>query len=430
MGTAPSDRDSAPEKSTAARSDAPARATPRERARDRAPRPGAARAPDRGNALRAAAIVKHVALALAICASTALVIDYRNAGDPAFCGVQSGCYAVRASAYSHVAGIPLPNLALPAFAILLGLSIYATTAAHHRIVAGAAGAAGLLAVGLIALQAFFVGAFCPWCVIVDSSAIVAGLASLAIWFWIKDDERLAAQASVQGRAAGGWAVAGALAIGLPMLWARYPAIPPAPPEITAQQEAGKVTIISYTDFECPFCRKLHPVLDALRAKHGDKIHFVRKMKPLVSHVGAMPAAKAWVCAPPAKQDAVATALYETEPEHFKIEDLAALAEKLDLGSRDAFTACMKSKATDMLIERDSQEFTEIKGRGLPYTFVNSRPIIGFNPDKLTTSVEMELDGPAPALPLSGMFAALGAMLVVAGVFSWTARNEPAASRKD
>lgn len=422
MGTAPPDKDSAAADTTASPSDAPVRAVERKRDVDRddlGP----------GTAPRAAAIVKHVALALAICASTALVIDYRNAGDPAFCGVQSGCYAVRASAYSHVAGIPLPNLALPAFAILLGLSIYATTAAHHRLVAGAAGAAGLLAVGLIALQAFFVGAFCPWCIIVDTSAIVAGLAAIMIWFWNKDDDRRAAQVSVQGRAAGAWAVAGALAIGLPMLWARYPSIPAAPPEITAQQQAGKVTIISYTDFECPFCRKLHPVLDALREKHGDKIHFVRKMKPLVSHVGALPAAKAWMCAPPAKQDAVAAALYEMEPEHFKIEELAALAEKLDLGPREAFTACMKAKATDMLVDRDSQEFLEIKGRGLPYTFVNSRPVIGFNPDKLTTSVEMELQGPAPALPISGMFAALGAMIVVASAFSWTSRGERAAPRQ-
>lgn len=277
MGTAPPDRDSTPEKPAPA-SEEPAPARPEA-------------------AVRAAVIAKHVALALAICASTALVIDYRNAGDPAFCGVQSGCYAVRASAYSHLFGIPLPNLALPAFAILLGLSIYATTAAQHRLVAVAAGAASILAIGLIAVQAFFVGAFCPWCIVVDSSAVVAGLASIAIWFWVKDQDRRAAQVSVEGRAAAAWAVVGALAIGLPMLWARYPAIPAAPAEIVAQQQPGKVTIISYTDFECPFCRKLHPILDALRAQHGDKIHFVRKMKPLLSHAGALPAAKAWMCAP-------------------------------------------------------------------------------------------------------------------------------------
>lgn len=367
--------------------------------------------------LRGATIVKHVALALAICASAALVIDYKNAGDPAFCGVQSGCFAVRASAYSHVYGVPLPNLALPAFAILLGLSIYATSVQSHRLVAGAAGLGALFAIAFIALQAFFVGAFCPWCVAVDSSAIIAGVASILIWFWIGNSERRAAAASVQGTSAGAWAVTGALAIGLPFVWASYPAIPAAPPEILAQQQPGKVTIISFTDFECPFCRKLHPVLDDLRAKHGDKIAFIRKMKPLSGHPGAMPAARAWVCAPLDKRDAVATALYETEPEHLKTSDLVGLATKLGLGDPDAYAACMKAKSTEDAIDRDSQEFSQIKGRGLPFTYVNSRQIIGFNPDKLTSSVEREIGGPSPALPVWAMFVALGLAVTVASGLS-------------
>ncbi|MFO0590625.1 MAG: vitamin K epoxide reductase family protein [Polyangiaceae bacterium] len=412
MGTAPHETPPADDETALERDEA---ASDR---RDAAPLATATISGGEATALRVATIVKHVALALAICASAALVIDYKNAGDPAFCGVQSGCFAVRASAYSHVYGIPLPNLALPAFAILLGLSIYATNAASHRLVAGAAGLGALFAVAFIALQAFFVGAFCPWCVAVDSSAIVAGVASILIWFWIRNSDVRASAASVQGASAGAWAVTGAIAIGLPFVWASYPAIPPAPPEIVAQQQPGKVTIISFTDFECPFCRKLHPALDELRSKHGDKIAFIRKMKPLSGHPGAMPAAKAWVCAPLDKRDAVASALYETEPEHLKTTELVGLATKLGLGDPDAYAACMKAKSTEDAIDRDAQEFSQIKGRGLPFTYVNSRQIIGFNPDKLTTSVERELGGPSPALPVWAMFAALGLAVTVASALTW------------
>src|SRR6185436_6175530 len=94
---------------------------------------------------------------------------------------------------------------------------------------------------------------------------------------------------------------------------RYPAVPPPPAEIAQEAIPGKVTIVSFTDFECPFCRKLHPVLDGLRDRHADRVHFVRKMKPLAGHPGARPAAEAWVCAPLGKRDAVAAALYEMEP---------------------------------------------------------------------------------------------------------------------
>ena len=35
------------------------------------------------------------------------------------------------------------------------------------------------------------------------------------------------------------------------------------PQIAALQVPGKITIVSFTDFECPFCRKLHPILHGI-----------------------------------------------------------------------------------------------------------------------------------------------------------------------
>lgn len=377
--------------------------------------------------VRAAVIAKHLALALAVCASTALVIDYQHVGEPAFCGVESACFQVRLSPYSHLFGIPLPNLALPAFAVLMGGSIFASNALHHRILAAIAGVGAVAAAALIAIQAVSIGAFCKWCVIVDSSALIAGFASIGLAVWIKGDEKRAALASVQGRSATAWSIAGAAAIGLPFLWARYPDLPPPPPEIAAQLQPGKVTIISYTDFECPFCRQLHPTMDALREKYKDKIRFVRKMKPLAGHAGAMPAAKAWVCAPETKRDDVAAALYEMEPGDLKLEKLVDLADKFGLGSREAFSVCMQSKVTEAAVERDASEFVHIHGRGLPYTFVNGRTIVGRNPDGLTRAVEMELGGPGTELPVSAMFAILALLVVGASAITWRARPEPAAA---
>lgn len=379
--------------------------------------------------VRAAVILKHIALAFAVCASTALVIDYQHVGEPAFCGVESACFQVRLSPYSHVAGIPLPNLALPAFAVLMGGSVFATSALHHRILGAVAGVGAAMAVGLIALQAFAIGAFCKWCMIVDSSAILAGMAAIGLAVWVKGDERRAAQASVHGRPAMAWSIAGVLAIALPFLWARYPEVPPAPAEIAAQLTPGKVTIVSYTDFECPFCRKLHPTMDVVRERYKDQIRFIRKMKPLSGHPGAMPAARAWVCAPDAKKDEVAAALYEMEPGDLKKEKLLDLAEKMGLGTRDAFAQCMASKATEAAIDRDSSEFASIRGRGLPYTFVNARVIIGMNADRLVSSVEAELGGPATNLPVWVMFALLALSAGAACAVTWITLSKPVAARQ-
>jgi predicted DsbA family dithiol-disulfide isomerase/uncharacterized membrane protein len=369
--------------------------------------------------LRAAVVVKHVALSLALAASAILFIDYRNAGDPAFCGVASGCFAVRVSPYSHLGPVPLPDLALPAFAILLVGSLLARTVAHHRLVAAAAGVGGLAAIALIAIQAFAVGAFCPWCVIVDASAILAAAAAGLIALLIESDEH-AARAAVPLPGVVAWGVAGALAVAMPFLWAKYPAVPPTPPELLAEQQPDKVTIVAFTDFECPFCRKLHPVLDELVEEHPGRVRVVRKMKPLAGHPGALPAAKAFVCAPEQAREALADHLYAAETHELTDKRLVALADKLGLGDRAAFAACLDTPATKAAIDRDVALFEKLGGRGLPFTWVGGRAILGANTPRLVEIVEDELAGPRPSLPVAALFAVLGVALVLASAVTWRA----------
>src|SRR5262245_24096126 len=87
-------------------------------------------------------ILLRVALLIAVFASAVLFIEYQNAGDPAFCGVGSGCVEVRKSAYSKIAGVPLPVVGLGAFSLLFGGAMVARTTAHHRLVAAVAGLGG------------------------------------------------------------------------------------------------------------------------------------------------------------------------------------------------------------------------------------------------------------------------------------------------
>lgn len=66
-----------------------------------------------------------------------------------------------------------------------------------------------------------------------------------------------------------------------------------------------VTIVEYTDFECPFCREEAPVLVELMKKYGDRLRLVVKQTPMDFHPHAMPAALMFEAI--ARQDA-ATAL--------------------------------------------------------------------------------------------------------------------------
>ena len=58
-----------------------------------------------------------------------------------------------------------------------------------------------------------------------------------------------------------------------------------------------VTIVEFSDFHCPFCRRVQGTLDRLRATYGDKVRLVYRDFPLdVTHAGARRAAEAARCA--------------------------------------------------------------------------------------------------------------------------------------
>jgi protein-disulfide isomerase len=77
-------------------------------------------------------------------------------------------------------------------------------------------------------------------------------------------------------------------------------IPPEPPVqnistdggATKGNQAAPVTIVVFTDFQCPHCAATHPVLEKLQQSYGDKVRLVVRDFPLVQHADARKAAEA------------------------------------------------------------------------------------------------------------------------------------------
>lgn len=382
-----------------------------------------------------------IALLTAVAASAALVVDYRNAGDPAFCGVASGCFAVRISPYSAIFGIPMPNIGLAAFASLLAASLVARTPRQHGALAVSAALGGLAGTALLALQAFAVNAFCAWCTAVDLASIVAaGAAFLIAWHagalrpeaWKGGGAPAAVPEGFAVEAHGGvavttaWAAAALAAIGLPFLWAQYPVVPPLPAEIAALQAPGKITVVGFTDFECPYCRSLHPEFQALEHEYGDRLHFVRKMMPLAGHPGALPAAKAYLCTPPAQRPAAADRLYAAPEEDLTEGGVAGILAPLKLDPA-AFKACLDAPETQAAIDADMELYRRLSGRGLPFTFAGRRVVLGYNPARIAEALRLEAAGEQPSLPLPGLFAALAAVAAVAAAVTLAGKGKPRAA---
>ena len=380
---------------------------------------------EEGAVMRKAVLVTllRLALVVALFATCALYIEYQRAGDPAFCGVGSGCMAVRMSPYSKLFNTPLPTWGLLAFTSLFAFVMAARSRAQHLAVAVIAGLGALVAAYLVYLQAFEIRAFCKWCVMADSATVVAAITAILIYRLVAKDvgrdgaasPNELAVAAVAGRpvVSIAWMLTAALAFCAPFVWAQFPVIPPLPPELAALQVPGKVTIVSFTDFECPFCRKLHPTLEEALTQHPGQLVIVRKMMPLSGHPGALPAALAYECSPEEKREKMVDALYAAPEELLNREGLLALAESRVGIDRATLGRCMDAPETRALVEADQALFTAIQGAALPLTYVDSRAILGFKPDALREAVALALKGPRPALPLSALFALIGAVLAVA-----------------
>jgi uncharacterized membrane protein len=357
-------------------------------------------------------------LLVALAASAALYVEYQNAGDPAFCGVGSGCLAVRLSPFSRFFGVPLPTIGLAAFAGLFILSVASQSRAQLRVLAVLNGIGALTACGLIYLQAFEIRAFCPWCVAVDVSAILAAVCSSLLYGQVDDEQKAGKGASAELAAlsrlpiALAWVLAAAGAIGVPFLWGQYPVIPKLPPEIAALQVPGKITIVSFTDFECPFCRALHPVMEQIVEAHPDRVAVVRRMMPLSSHPGAMPAALVYACTPEAKRPQIVDALYATPEPLLTREGTLGVAAGLGM-NREELARCVDSPEARAQVDKDIKLFTDLQGQALPLTYAGDRVILGFNPDRLKSAIELALQGEHPSLPVAWMFVALGVIFAAA-----------------
>jgi protein-disulfide isomerase len=173
-----------------------------------------------------------------------------------------------------------------------------------------------------------------------------------------------------------------------------------------------ITIVTFGDFQCPFCKRLEATLGQVRKTYGDKVRLVFKNNPLPFHNRALAGAAFALEARAQKGDdgfwRAHDALYESQPK-LEAEDLEGLAKNLglDWGKVDAAIKNDKWKAR---IEADLDQAEAIKVTGTPTSFVNGRLLNGALPfERFQHMIDQELPK-AKALvdagtPAAGVYAA-------------------------
>lgn len=167
---------------------------------------------------------------------------------------------------------------------------------------------------------------------------------------------------------------------------------------------ARITIEIFSDFECPFCKRVNPTLQALDAAYPGQIRWVFRQLPLPFHPRARPAAKLALEARAQKGDpafwAVHDALFEAQGKDDRLSDavLLDIAAKhgLDL---DKVRAVLTGSSHDATIDTDVAAANAAGITGTPSFTVNGYFISGAQPqaafDRLIRYAKAH---PAPKLP--------------------------------
>jgi protein-disulfide isomerase len=151
-----------------------------------------------------------------------------------------------------------------------------------------------------------------------------------------------------------------------------------------------VTIVEFSDFQCPFCSRLTPTLKQVEEKYGDKVRVVFRQYPLPFHQNAQKAAEASLCAlDQGKFWELHDAMFSNQQE-LGVDQLKAKAASLGLNA-DKFNKCLDSGEKAAAIQADVKAGSAAGVNGTPAMFINGRFINGAVPiDQITTVIDDEL----------------------------------------
>jgi len=137
-----------------------------------------------------------------------------------------------------------------------------------------------------------------------------------------------------------------------------------------------VTIIEFSDFQCPFCQRVVPTIDQIVAKYPTEVRFVFRNLPLSNiHPRAQAAAEAAACANNQGRFWDYHDLLFANNRAFADEDLERYASEVGL-ELEAFRQCVQNRETRQIVDADSAVAEELQISGTPSFLINGIPLHG------------------------------------------------------
>jgi protein-disulfide isomerase len=148
--------------------------------------------------------------------------------------------------------------------------------------------------------------------------------------------------------------------------------------------------VEYTDYQCPFCSRVQPTIDAILERYGDNVQHVFKQLPLPMHPQAKLGAEASLCA---NDQGKFWELHDwlfANKNSINREALSAQAGEIGL-ELDAFNGCLDEQKYSAQVDEEMREAQGFGITGTPGFLINGRALRGAVPlDQFIAIIDEEL----------------------------------------
>ncbi len=144
-------------------------------------------------------------------------------------------------------------------------------------------------------------------------------------------------------------------------------------------DGAKVTIVEFSDFECPYCRSFEDVLSAELKEHPDAVRVLFRHFPLANHSWARKAAEGAACAQLQNPEA----FWEVHDQIFALQDTLNLEnideQSLQIAERShldsgRYKQCIENQMSMGLVLKDIRAAALYEVTGTPTVFINGKRV--------------------------------------------------------
>jgi protein-disulfide isomerase len=145
-----------------------------------------------------------------------------------------------------------------------------------------------------------------------------------------------------------------------------------------------IVIVEFSDFECPFCKQMYPILRELSIDYPTEVKFI--YRDFLGHDNSQKSAEAAECANDQNKFLPYHDKLFTNQENLDLASLKKYARQVGISNLDEFDKCLDSGQYEKEVSADFADAIKLNIKGTPTFFINGTMVQGVKPKSFFVEV--------------------------------------------